>query len=456
MNRFPRIRTREVGVQPQAAVPAVTPSVGSDAVATVHSESVGTNFEERVVRINTPGKALSIAAWHRGVELRMKTMGQLVPQYQRKNKPDNGGNFVENTYGRAGVMNYRLQVRPNPIMTATTFWQQVEYMRIMTGNALVYIERGNDGEPQNFWLCTGGGSYNELTGQYLLQYLSDRGQQQVTAEREDVLHWPNTYKWPGSIWGIPTLMFAIHTLSLQATENQQAMENAAKGGRVKLLIGEEKPATGQGTLAWGLMNKGEMDKYAREINDKIYHQDVVALRGLEKVQQISMSAQEMQLLEQIGFGVAEVGRFLGIPLSLLMDYSNSSYKTPEAATQELMQRTIQPQIGEIEDELNAKLLSPADWGSRRFHVCELPLLRLDMKSQADIDLKRLQTGWSPNEIRGQYDMPSVDGGDDHYVSTNLAKAGSPKLTGETTEPVSEPTEPVLKPNGGEGAEGGEE
>jgi HK97 family phage portal protein len=183
---------------------------------------------------------------------------------------------------------------------------------------------------------------------------------------------------------------------------------------------------------------------------------VVALRGLEKVQQISMSAQEMQLLEQIGFGVAEVGRFLGIPLSLLMDYSNSSYKTPEAATQELMQRTIQPQIGEIEDELNAKLLSPADWGSRRFHVCELPLLRLDMKSQADIDLKRLQTGWSPNEIRGQYDMPAVDGGDDHYVSTNLAKAGSPKLTGETTEPVSAPTEPVLEPNGGEGAEGGEE
>ena len=165
MNRFPKIRTREVGVQPQSAVPAVTPSVVGDAVATVHGESVGTNFEERVVRINTPGKALSIAAWHRGVELRMKTMGQLVPQYQRKNKPDNGGNFVENTYDRAGVMNYRLQVRPNPIMTATTFWQQVEYMRIMTGNALVYIERGSDGEPQNFWLCTGGGSYNELTGQ---------------------------------------------------------------------------------------------------------------------------------------------------------------------------------------------------------------------------------------------------------------------------------------------------
>ena len=52
-----------------------------------------------------------------------------------------------------------------------------------------------------------------------------------------------------------------------------------------------------------------------------------------------------------------------------------------------------------------------------------------MKRQAEIDIKRLQSGWSPNEIRGQYDMPAVEGGDDHYVGTNLAVAGSDKLKG---------------------------
>lgn len=425
MNRFARIRNREVVTQQQA----LTISTPSGGVPITPTEIIGNNYEENVVRVNQPAKALTIAAWYRGVELRMKTMGQLVPQYQRKNKPGDGGNYVESNYGKAGALNYKLQVRPNPIMTATTFWQQIEYMRIMAGNALVYIERDADGEPRYFWLCNGG-SYIEDTGRYNLYYLSDRGQRYVeSVDRDDVLHFANTFKYPGTIWGIPTIAFAIHALSLQATNNRQALENAAKGGRVKLLIGEEKPPTGGGTLAFGLLNKGEMDKYAREVNDKIYRQDVVALRGLEKVQQISMTAQEMQLLEQLGFGVAEVGRFLGIHLSLLMDYSNASYKTPEEATQELMQRTIQPLIPEIEDELNAKLLTPADWGSRRFHVCELPLLRLDLKSQADIDIKRLQSGWSVNEIRGQYDMPEVEDGDDHYVSTNLAVAGSEKLKG---------------------------
>ena len=46
----------------------------------------------------------------------MQTMGQMVVQYQSKNR--DGGNFVENTYGKNGEFNFLLQKRPNPIMTA--------------------------------------------------------------------------------------------------------------------------------------------------------------------------------------------------------------------------------------------------------------------------------------------------------------------------------------------------
>ena len=336
MNRFRNFGSRTAVAVFHREAPVTETVMKPDANATGMVggavQGGGSYAENNAVFVGTPVKALTIAAWHRGLELRMKTMGQLVPQYQRKNKPGDGGNFVENTYGKAGVLNYRLQVRPNPIMTATTFWQQVEFMRIMTGNALVYIERGGDGEPRNFWLCTGGGNYNEITGDYLLNYLSDVGPKQVTVGREDVLHWANTYKWPGSIWGIPTLQFAVQALSLQATENQQAMENAAKGGRVKLIIGEEKPQSGQGTLAFNMFNKDSADNYAREVSEKIYQQDVVALRGLDKVQQISMSAQEMQLLEQLPDHVANfhicflyhLGAHLGIQPNL-EGYSKDSW-----------------------------------------------------------------------------------------------------------------------------------
>lgn len=409
MRLFPRLRKREATVEPES-----TGDAGKG----------GGNYGENVVRIRSTRAALSIAAFHRGVELRMKTMGQLVPQYQRKDKV--GGNFVESNEGFCGRMNYHLQVRPNPMMTATTFWQQVEYNRLIKGNAVVYLDRSMDAFAPTMWLCSDF-AYNQENGLYTLQYVGEKGVVNVTAKRDEVLHWANTYKYPGGFWGMSILDFMATSLSLQATENNQALENAAKGGRFKVLV-QEKDGPSFGTR--GRANTNQLVEITRQLNSDMYAYDAIFLNNVANATPFSMNAQQMQLLEQMNYGVAEIGRFLGVPLSLLMDYSNSSYKTPEAATQELMQRTIQPQIGEIEDELNSKLLLPADWGKRRYHVCEQPLLRLDMNSQADIDLKRLQTGWSPNEIRAQYDMPAVDGGDDHLVSMNLGVVGSQKMTGE--------------------------
>ena len=95
--------------------------------------------------------------------------------------------------------------------------------------------------------------------------------------------------------------------------------------------------------------------------------------------------------------------------------------------------------------MNSKLLGVDDFGRRRVHICELALRRLDAKGQAEIDKLHLETGVNTvNELRNQYDLPNVPGGDINYVSTNLAEVGSEKLRG--TAPV----------NDGTGAEGGEE
>ena len=126
--------------------------------------------------------------------------------------------------------------------------------------------------------------------------------------------------------------------------------------------------------------------------------------------------------------MAEIARLMGVPKPLLMDDSNSSYKTPEAALQSFMTYTIQPAIGLWEDELNAKLLNEYDFGRRRIHLCERNLRRLDPTAQANLDKLHLETGvCSVNELRAAHDMPTIEGGDAHYVSTNLAEVGSEKL-----------------------------
>lgn len=312
-------------------------------------------------------------------------------------------------------------------MTATALWKQVTIDRLMLGNAFVLIERDIYGEPDSLWIARGG--YDTVSGTYNLAWFSDGGiRERSRISHSDVLHFPNTYKRGNSIMGISTLQYAFDSLSLIKTESHQALESAAKGGRVKLLIGEDRPTSAPGTLAYGMFSKDQGKAYAKEINDDIYKQDVVSLHGLDKVQQISMTAAEMQMVELLGMGLDDVARFWATPRSLLMLDSNSHYTSYKDANQEYYTRTIAPDAREMEDEFTRKFLSMRDYGMRRFHLCEMPLMRMDRESQAKIDEINLRTGVKTvNELRQQYDLPRIDGGDITYISTNLAEIGSEKL-----------------------------
>lgn len=384
---------------------------------------VSGSYEADVEYVNTQEVALRIASFYRCVSLRANTMAQLTCQYQKLNTKS--GNFVEDNYGRSGDLNYLMQVNPNPTMTAFDLWRQAEIEIIMRGNAFIYIERGDDGWPSAFWLASCGG-YDPFANTYTLTWNAPGGPRNGVIDAADVIHIPNTFKMQGGFMGIPTLMYASNLLSLSATLDREALDSAAKGGKMKLILQQEKqPFKG---LAGGLLKKSELVSYAEEIERAIYSHDVIGLHGITSVSPISMNANDMQLFQQRQFGVSEICRILDVPRSLNMDGSNSSYKTPEADRLDFLMNCIQPKRRLIEDELNRKLLSRLDFGKRRIHLCEIPLMMFDKKGQAEIDRINLETGAKTvNEIRKQYDMPAVPKGDIVYVSTNLAELGSDKL-----------------------------
>ena len=413
--------------QPQGITIAREQAAPEKTEATATTSTSGGTYDEKVETVSSQEKALRIATYYRCLNLRANTMAQLTVQYQRLNKE--GGNFVQDNYGKAGELNYLLQREPNPLTTAFNLWRQVEIDTVARGNGFVYVERDDDGWPMRFWLARLGG-YDPVNDTFMLVYRGIGGLKTVAVSSRDVLHFPNTFLTEDGCLGVSTLFYARQMLTLSATLDKSALETAAKGGRMKLLIGEEKPASAAGTLALGMFDKRQMEKYAQEIQSKLYGNDVVALRGLDKIQNISMSAQDMQLFDQRQFGVAEICRYLDVPRTLAMDGSNSSYKTPEADRLDFLMNCIQPKRRLVEDEINRKLLNRFDWQKRQIHLCELPLMMFDKKGQAEIDKMNLETGaMTVNEIRKQYDMPAVAEGDRVYISTNLAELGSDKLSG---------------------------
>ena len=423
-SNFNLFRKREV--DPSAkGVPGVPVTTDPNHQSNQAPKVQGGDYQERIAYVRGPEQALVVASVYRAVNLRADTMSVMPVQYRKKDFE--GGNFVQDMRGLGKRINYLLQEEPNPIMTAADLWRLVEINRLFYGNSFVYVERDEFGFPLHLWLVKTGG-YNINTGRFInLVYLTDEGYKTTNGDRgegvprEDVLHFANTFRYQNGIWGISTLQYAIETLSLNRTLRSQALETAAKGGRVKLIIGEQPPASGYSPISQGLFDPKQMNDYAQELQKKMYSgHDILAIRGLDKVQNISMTSAEMQMFEQVGATNDDVSRYFGVPRPLLMLDTNSHYNDYQNATMEFHTRTILPQKTGNEKEIARKLIGMKDYGTRDIHICEDPLMVMDPERRAKVAQLKMQAGLcTVNEARRDFDMPAVEDGDVPMASANL-------------------------------------
>lgn len=391
---------------------------------------VGANVSGKTTYAQGEQTSLTVPAFYRAITLRADTMARLTMQYQRKTR---AGNYeMDDSKHRGKHLNYLLQVQPNPHSSWTTMMRQAEIMRLLRGNAYIYIERGLDGEVQALWLCSSG-VYDPTSDSYTVCYYMATVPHMVTVPATQVIHLRNTITAIDGFTGMPLLQYAARTLNLSATQDQFTLDTFSKGGRYKMLLQEQQ----QGAIGvGGKVNRDQMEKAREKLQKDLPNNDVVFVPNVASVTNMSQTLGEMELSTMRKLSVADISRLTGVPRNLLGDDSNSSYKTPEAATLDFLSNGIAPQIEELEDEFNRKLLGEVGWGEHKFVFDVTPLFRLDRDAQGAWNKNRLETGVSSiNELRAEQNLAPIVNGYDHYVSTNLAVAGSPKLTGEIEKGV---------------------
>ena len=386
-----------------------------------HSATVS----RRVVSAAGEHSSLTVAAFYAGILRRANAMAQLVCHYQTYDRRRRC--YVDDLSPRGGrQLNYLLQVQPNPYMNATTFWRMAEVFRILRGNAYLYCDRDEmNGDIRGLYLCASA-AYIPSSDCYVLTYYTGTTLgTRSSVPAADVLHLKNSILNDG-LCGMSTLTFAGRALNTAATMDELTLDTAAKGGRKKLVLQEKE----QTTMGLGRVGKDNMQTIAKNLQNDLWdgEHDVTYVPNVAAINDISQSLQELQLLDLRKFSVTEAARFLGVPRVMLDDATNSNYRSMEDAMNDFLTATIAPNIAEIEDEMNSKLLSPDDFGARRFHLDESRLFRLNRVNQAAWNKARMETGvCSINELRQEMGLPVIDNGDDHYISTNLAVAGSEKL-----------------------------
>jgi HK97 family phage portal protein len=199
-----------------------------------------------------------------------------------------------------------------------------------------------------------------------------------------------------------------------------------------------------GGIIW--MN-GEVDKEARAKVRDAYSEAMsgssnayrlaVLDNKVTKFEAITMKPVDAQFLESITQNDLEVANFYGMPLFKL-NMGKQAYNSNEQANLDYLNTTLDPYLVQWEQAAALRWLTEAEQQYTYFRFNRDVLLRTDAETRSKIIEKRILSGvLTPNEGRQIDDLPAYEGGDSHYLPSNIAQVlpnGALKSGGTNAQP----------------------
>lgn len=149
---------------------------------------------------------------------------------------------------------------------------------------------------------------------------------------------------------------------------------------------------------------------------------LMVLEAGMQYQQVSLSPQDIQLLESRRFQIEDICRFFGVPSVLVNDTSGST--TWGSGVQQLVQGfyklNLRPYLSRIESSIETSLVPRERRGRVRVRFDFDELLRADRNERMTANQTAINSGqMTPNEGRADEGRPPVDGGDRLFVNSTL-------------------------------------
>lgn len=149
--------------------------------------------------------------------------------------------------------------------------------------------------------------------------------------------------------------------------------------------------------------------------------DVLILQSGMKMNGVSMSPQDAQLLLSRKFQIAEIARVFRVPLHMLNELDKATFSNIEHQSLEFVMHTIRPWCTRIEQTVTRDLIGPAG-AKKYFAEFKLDaLLRGDLKSRYEAYAVAVTNGWmNRNEVRRKENLNPAEGLDEFLTPLNMA------------------------------------
>ena len=302
-----------------------------------------------------------------------------------------------------------LSGQANPLMSSVTFWESVLFYLLLTGDSYNLIGRTAGGQPISLTPLKTSNVRPEMKGNRAIYHVALGDGAYVTYDQDDIYH--VTGIGSDGLKGLSVISASAVSIGASIAQDEYSARFFSNGARPDGVISFDKALSKeQAELLRDYWNQKHQGL-------KKSHLPAILTEGGQYTQ-LSMSAQDSQLIESRQFQVSDIARIFGVPPHMIGELSKSTSfgSGIEAQFVGFVVYTLRPIIKKLEQELQRKVVRDPKYYAE-FIISGL--LRGDTKSRSESYQISLGGNQMPgyltiNEVRKLENYPPVDGGDELY------------------------------------------
>lgn len=344
-------------------------------------------------------------------------------------KSSDGANGADRVKVKDHYISGFLNDYPNDCMTWHEARECLTFQQVLRGNSYSEINWKRGFVDSYDPLCEFEVTAQRTKNKKLVYHVSDYGSSSRRLNSNQISHFKGLTG--NGINGVSPIEVCRHAMTSAKYLNEHGANQFKNGARLQGAL--KMPATFKNTATRDRVREGWNTAYGGANGQR-----VAILEGGMEWQNISMSLQDAQFIEQMNFSVEEVARIFSVPPHIIGHLLRSTNNNIEHQGKEFHQRSISPWLRRQEETLRRTLLT-RDERMQGYYFAHNPdaILSADFKTRVEGLAKQVQSGLlSVNEARAKENRGAVDGGDVIMVPLNhipLDQFGSEQHQSQTKE-----------------------